>query len=229
MTFSAYLKKAITIMEMQKKQVKLMSTIRDKQDSAQGELLSSLMKYEDAGVTYYSDKDDEKRLLTHETCGDLKEKIDESVNKWKNPYKEAYLWIKGEFLDVQGMFEALNGREQVMKQQLTTEAKLKSDTTEMTKLTEGKTTLKSVFKSKSKRENDIVTLKSNLDIHEKDIVDYKKLINFLTIYHGQLALPKFKKAKSKLYLKALNNFCVKEISNSHLSATLYHSLLEKQD
>jgi hypothetical protein len=32
--------------------------------------------------------------------------------------------------------------------------------------------------------------------------------------------------KSKIYLKTLNKFCVKEISNSHLSATFFHSLLE---
>jgi len=29
-----------------------------------------------------------------------------------------------------------------------------------------------------------------------------------------------------MYLKMLNNFCVKEISNAHLTATLFHSLLE---
>ena len=40
------------------------------------------------------------------------------------------------------------------------------------------------------------------------------------------AIPKFKTAKAKIYLKSLNNFCVKEISNAHLSATLFHSLLE---
>jgi len=48
----------------------------------------------------------------------------------------------------------------------------------------------------------------------------------LTIYHGQIAIPKFKVAKARMYLKAVNNFCVKEISNAHLSATLYHSLLD---
>jgi hypothetical protein len=41
-----------------------------------------------------------------------------------------------------------------------------------------------------------------------------------------MAIPKFKAAKAKMYLKSLNNFCVKEISNAHLSATLYHSMLD---
>lgn len=60
----------------------------------------------------------------------------------------------------------------------------------------------------------------------KDVDDYKKLINFLTIYHGEVAVPKFKMFKARQYLRNLHIFCVREISNSHLSATLWHSLLE---
>ena len=38
-----------------------------------------------------------------------------SEAKLRNPYQEAYLWVKGEYLDVLGMIECLNGREQIMK------------------------------------------------------------------------------------------------------------------
>ena len=96
----------------------------------------------------------------------------------------------------------------------------------MDKLTAGKKTLKSIFKSKSKIESNILTLQAGIEIADQEIVDFKKLVTFLTIYHGQIAIPKFKHAKAKMYLKALNNFCVKEISNAHLTATLYHSLLD---
>jgi len=48
----------------------------------------------------------------------------------------------------------------------------------------------------------------------------------LTIYHGQTSIPAFKAAKSGMYLKTLNSFCVKEISNAHASALLYHSMLD---
>lgn len=56
--------------------------------------------------------------------------------------------------------------------------------------------------------------------------EFKKLINWLTIYHGRDAIPKFKKDKGKQYLKLMSNFTVKEISNSHLTATLFHDLLD---
>ena len=57
-----------------------------------------LMKYEDIAVAYYADQDYNKRILTHPTAEDLKDKLGSNLKKVKNPYSEAYLWIKGEFL-----------------------------------------------------------------------------------------------------------------------------------
>lgn len=203
-----------------------MAAVRDKQDKAQSEMMFNLMKYEDIGIAYYADQDYNKRVLTHPTCEDLRERVNTSAKKTKNPYRDAYLWIKGEFLDIQGMYDCLQGREGVMKAQLNTEQKKKDDQKELEKLSGGKTTMKSLFKSKSQKEGKMLNLQAGIEIAESEIADFKKLISFLTIYHGQMAIPKFKSAKSKMYLKTLNMFCVKEISNAHLSATLYHSLLD---
>jgi hypothetical protein len=101
MLFQQYLKKAIGVMEMQKKTLKAMSNVRDKQDKAQTDLIQNLMKYEDIAIAYYSDQDYNKRSLTHPTGGEeLKERVNQSSKKWKNPYQDAYIWLKGEFLDV---------------------------------------------------------------------------------------------------------------------------------
>ena len=126
-----------------------MSSVREKQDSAQSEFMNELMKYEDIGLAYYSDQDYKKRTLTHPDSEDLKERIEKSSKKWKNPYREAYIWLKGEFLDVSGMYDGLQGREGVMKAQLNTEQKKRDDQKELDKLALGKTTMKSIFKSKS--------------------------------------------------------------------------------
>ncbi len=67
----------------------------------------------------------------------------------------------------------------------------------MEKLSQGKTTLKNFFKSKSGKENEILNLQAAIEAANRDIEDYKKLVNFLTIYHGQIALPKFKKEKGR--------------------------------
>lgn len=69
-----------------------------------------------------------------------------------------------------------------------TESKKRTDQHELEKLSQGKKTIKSIFKSKSSKENDILNLQAVIEVANKDIEDYKKLINFLTIYHGQVAI-----------------------------------------
>lgn len=90
----------------------------------------------------------------------------------------------------------------------------------------GKTTITNFWKSKSSKESKAVQLQSSIEVNQQEVEDFKKLVNFLTIYHGQIAVPSFKVSKAKLYKKLLNTFCMKEIANAHLSATLFHSLLE---
>ena len=94
------------------------------------------------------------------------------------------------------MIDAMKGREKVMKSQIATENKKRDDSTELEKLSLGKTTLKSFFKSKSGKEKDILNLQANIEQCNTEIGDYRKLINFITIYHGALAIDKFKKDKT---------------------------------
>ena len=117
-------------MEMQKKQLKAMSDVRDKEIKAQKGLLTDLMKYEDIAVAYYSEQDYNLRTLTHPNQESLKSRIEDSTLKMKNSYMDTFIWLKGEFLDVQGMCDALQGREAVMKNQLNTESKKRDDTKE---------------------------------------------------------------------------------------------------
>lgn len=65
MVFQLYLKKAIGIMEMQRKQMKTMEAVRDRQDKSTNELLTHMMKFEEVGLEYYADQEKEKRVLTH--------------------------------------------------------------------------------------------------------------------------------------------------------------------
>ena len=129
-------------------------------------------------------------------------------------------------MDVNAMYEALQGREGIMKRQIAAESKKRTDTAELAKLKDGKKTMKSLFKSKTGKEKSVLHLEAALEGADQEIADFKKLITFLTIYHGQSSIPNFKEAKSGMYLKTLNSFCVKEISNAHASALLYHSMLD---
>ena len=81
------------------------------------------MAYEDSAIEYFSENRMEERILTHPKAGDLKEKVQSGLANYKNPFAETAIWIKGEMLDIQGMTDAMIGRELVMRAQLSTESK----------------------------------------------------------------------------------------------------------
>lgn len=66
-------------------------------------------------------------------------------------------------LDIQGMLDAMKGRENVMKAQIYTESRKRDDQEELEKLSLGKTTLKSFFKSKSGKEQDILKYQAAIE------------------------------------------------------------------
>lgn len=71
--------------------------------------------------------------------------------KWKNSFREAYLWIKGELLDLKGMADALSGKELVLKNLAAVENKKRSNINELEKLNAGKATIKTFFKSSNSK------------------------------------------------------------------------------
>lgn len=70
----------------------------------------------------------------------------------KNPYKEAYQWAKSELMDVTSQLQALQGIDIVMQSREDSIKRTSSNQKELEKLESGKKTLKSIFKSKGKKE-----------------------------------------------------------------------------
>lgn len=110
------------------------------------------MKYEDIAVDYYSDCDVSKRTLTHPGVGDIKQKVVDAFNQVNNPYADAYIWLKGEQLDMKGLLGALIGRETVMRSQMAMEQKRRDNQSELDKLEMNKTSFKNFFKSKNSKD-----------------------------------------------------------------------------
>ena len=190
---------------------------------------ANFIKFEDISLDYYADGELNQRSLTHPGASEAKENINKTSGDWKNPYKEAYIWLKGELLDLMGAKDAINGKGTVETALSDLEKKKKERQTELEKMSMGKTTLKSFFKSKSTIENDITRYQREVEQMTTDLEEYRKLVNFIIIYHGNIAIDKFKSNKVAQYMRMLNNFAVREISNAHLAATLYHQLLELSD
>lgn len=224
--FQSFVKRALSVMEHQKDQMKLMIKSTDDRYTQSKQMIENLISYEDANVDYYSDQNQEKRLFTHPTQQNFKEKLELTFQQFKNPFRDSYIWLKGELLDLKGLNDALLGRDSVIKAQASLEQKKMSDHQELDKRKAGKKTLKSVFKSSDAKAKELINLENNIKAAEMEIEDYKKLVAFLTLYIHENAIKGFKATKGVAYLKMLNGFCVKEISNSHSSATLWHQILE---
>lgn len=90
----------------------------------------------------------------------------------------------------------------------------------------GKKSLGSMFKSADSKQKDMTNLENEIKAEESEIEDYKQLVSFLTFYMFDSSIPSFKKSKNLAYMQTVNSFCVKEISNSHATATFWHNILE---
>lgn len=65
----------------------------------------------------------------------------------------------------------------------------------MEKLSLGKLTLKSFFKSNDGKQADILRIQTDIERANKEVEEYQKLQNFITVYHGAFAIDKFKQDK----------------------------------
>jgi len=86
----------------------------------------------------------------------------------------------------------MDGREKVVAEQNELDSKKKDKQVELDKMLLGKTTLKSFFKSKSTVETDKVAYARDIESMTGELEEYRKLVNFITIYHGHMAIEKFK-------------------------------------
>ena len=178
-------------------------------------------------MKYLADDNDMKYILKgpHATQNKIDEYIKNTLDKQSDSFQATYLMIKGEILDIKGMIDALTGRENVIKTSHKLEESKQSKQKEVDSMTMGKSTMKSFFKSKSTIEKDINKYQLQIDQMNSEMEDYTNLITFLTAYHGQLAIDKFKKLKVAAYFKMLNMFSVREIGNAQSLAQLYHGIL----
>jgi hypothetical protein len=105
-----------------------MISVRDEQNSTYQGILTGLVKYEDNNIEYMSDSDVSRRMLTNPSTGsEFNERFASQWKTMRNPYKDSYYWLKGELLDLKGLRQALEGRENVVKQQSAAESKKRSD------------------------------------------------------------------------------------------------------
>lgn len=131
-------------------------------------------------------------------------------------------------LDIAGMINSFRASDEVVQELRENEREKISETEELAKLRVGKATLKSFFKSAQQKEEDIRRLEKSIKQCDKEIEEYKVLIDFITIVQGKVMIDKFKRDKIRQYKRMLYLMSVRSISNSHLSAELAARILDLQ-
>ena len=81
------------------------------------------MAFEDMAIDCYSDGDRTKRVLSHPIAQEFPVKIAENIEKWRNPFKDAWMTLRGEVLDLKAMMNAMAGRSAQEQLQIKAEQK----------------------------------------------------------------------------------------------------------
>lgn len=134
----------------------------------------------------------------------MNDSVENTVNSYKNPFMYFYFWIKSELMDLDAIQQAITIRNKLIEYRQKLVNKQRSDEQQLTKLMTGKTTLKTMFKTKSGKEEKALNLKNTIAFISDDIVNYQKVINVANQYLAKNSIPWFKKDKMETYFSMLD-------------------------
>lgn len=156
-------------MEKQQKTLNHLKTTREKELKWQPKLLRNFQKFEKTSMNFFADgQAKEHFVLNHASKGDVKETIGKASNKYKNPLEEAYAWHFDELVDLKCMYEAIQGRDEVYKNQIYANYHRKDQILEMEKIKDGLMTMKTFMKSKAQKQEQIRKLQEEIDQAKAD-------------------------------------------------------------
>lgn len=138
---------------------KQVEKIRKMQIIAHGKFGGLLSKYEESTVAVYGLSDfSNNRVFSNTEDSSSRDCIDQIAKKLDNPYRNFKHWIKEEIIDFHALVEAIAQRELLESLKNKTENKKRSSQSTLDKLSSGKKTLKTFFKSSSQKAVDITNL-----------------------------------------------------------------------
>lgn len=82
------------------------------------------------------------------------------------------------------------------------------------KLSQGKFTVKGLFKTNSEKAHYQAKLLDRISQSERDINNWETIRKIVIIYLVEIAIPDFKKGKTQKYIKAIQGFSKDELNNA---------------
>lgn len=160
--FSAFCKRIAPVLMKIKKESRNWGPIKYRHNESFKQLVDLLAKYEEETITTYADSNANKLVIGDINDTILKDKAEEMTNTFQNPFKAFHDWVRGECDDIESLYEAIKGRDNLIATKLKVENKKKSDEKELGKLNDGKRTMKTLFKSSNGKQIEITNLNNGI-------------------------------------------------------------------
>ena len=103
--------------------------------------------------------------------------------------------------------------------------KLAQDRELLTKLNQGKFSIKTVLKNKDQKAQKQMNLISDIEQREKDIDNWDKLKKIMTIYLAEIAIPKFRRDKRNMYIFTMQDFLKGDFINAQAQISCWGEIL----
>jgi len=113
----------------------------------------------------------------------------------KNPFKHVRNWIKGEIFNLTSLTEAVGEKESCESRKQNAIKRIATDRDTNNKLSEGKFTFKTMFKSKNDKAKTQAILLERIAQSERDVENWDKIKRFLIVYIAEVAIPDFKASR----------------------------------
>lgn len=141
---------------------------------------------------------------------DRADKIKAAVHEPSLEY--LYEWLKIESREIEAFIEAINQRDKYENLKNKTHDKQKSDTLELQKVLQGKTTMKTLFSRKPKEE-EVSALEKSIDAAGKEMEQLTMIHDMITLILAYNEIEKFKNNKLDQYYQVVKLAAQSELGN----------------
>ena len=165
-----------------RERAKEMANTRESLNNQYKGMSTMFQKYEDTNLKEYWDDVHTRFVYGSTNATEMNESLERSISSTRNPFIGLYFWVKSEMMDLDAMEHWINERNRLIELRQKIITKQKTCEGRLDNLASGKTTLRTIFNSKTTKENKADTLKVLIENDSKEIVNYQKVINIINQY-----------------------------------------------
>ena len=181
------------------------------------ELINGFVDYEKNSMLSYADDNNACLIFNNPSYTDLAEKVAKLKNEMINPYTAFKEWLEEEILDAEAMSIAIKGINEFMEKEDKYRQKLETVETDLKRLEEGGSSIKTLFKKKE----DVIAKKQKEKEEIQAKYDNLSLIVKIVADNMENQIEEFKHLKTQTYYKYLKIFAILQRESNRVVRELW--------